>query len=222
LDGTLTFVEPPRVEWRRGRPFAFARLPEDYARELEALAHRLSPELDEVEPKPDMMRWAGPYGSRFAGYNIFLLDPAYLPLFWAMRATYRTLIEAMKVKRRFSCVRGWLNIQKHGEHIGRHLHEAQFIGTFAARAEGSETRFGLLPDRTDDDIVIENVNGQLLLTFGLSHYHETSAWERSDAARVTYAVDIVPAEQWKGKSLRIPFDGPPLPFSGVESATGES
>lgn len=222
MDGSITFVEPPRVEWHRGRPFAFSRLPEGYARELEALAHRLAPELDSVEPRPEMMRWAGPYGSRYAGYNIFALDPAYLPLFWATRATYRALMEAMKLTRGFSCVRGWLNIQEQGERIGRHLHEAQFIGTFAARAEGSQTRFGLLADRTDDDIVVENVDGQLMLTFGLSHHHETSAWERSDAARVTYAVEIIPAAQWKPKSLRIPFDGPPLPLSDAEGGSVNS
>lgn len=166
-----------------------------------------------------MLPWAGPYGSRFAGYNIFLLDSAFLPLFWAMKATYRTLMEAMELERRTCCIRGWFNIQQAGERIGRHLHQAKFIGTFAARAEGSDTRFGLTEKAHEDDVVIPNKDGQLLMTFGLNHYHETSEWERTDVPRVTYATDIVPAEQWSAKTLQVPFDGPPLPVSGVESAS---
>jgi hypothetical protein len=210
------------VEWHRRRPFAFARLPEYYARELEALAHALAPRLDELKAEEGMLPWAGPYGSRFAQYNIFLLDPAFLPLFWAMRALYRELIGAMAIARRACCLRGWLNVQQAGENIGRHLHQAKFIGTFAARAEGSETRFGLFKDKPQDDVVIPNIDGQLLLTFGLSHFHETSPWNRGDVARVTYAMDVTEAERWTQKSVQIPFDSPPLAVTAATDGSGDS
>jgi hypothetical protein len=217
----LAFVEPPRVEWHRGRPFAFARLPEDYARTLEKLAHELAPKLDALEAKPNMLPWAGPYGARFTGYNIFLLDPACLPLFWAMKATYRALIEAMKLERRSCCARAWLNIQQVGERIGPHLHDAKFVGTFAARAEGSDTRFALGDEPIEDGVIIPNVDGQLVLTFGLRHRHDTTEWRRRDVARVTYAVDIRSDDAWSEKAVQVPFDAPPLAFSD-ETATIES
>jgi hypothetical protein len=222
LKRPVAFVEPPRVEWHRGRPFAFGRLPEDYARELEALAHELAPKLDALEPRAEMLPWAGPYGSRFAGYNIFLLEGAFLPLFRATQALYLSLVEAMALTRGSCCLRGWLNIQQAGERIGRHTHEAKFIGTFAARAEGSETRFGLFKDVLKDDVVIPNRDGQLLLTFGLHHFHETSPWHRSDVARVTYAMDVVSEESWRPVPPQIPFDFPPLPVSGAQTASADS
>jgi hypothetical protein len=222
LDLSPTFVEPPRVEWHRGRPFAFSRLPEDYARRLEALAHNLAPRLEALDAAPEMLNWAGPYGARFNRYNIFLLDAAYLPLFWAMRATYRTLIEAMRLERRSCCARGWLNIQQAGERIGPHLHEAKFVGTFAARAQGSDTRFTLLEDKMEDGVIIPNVDGQLLLTFGAHHRHDTTEWQRTDVARVTYAIDILAADKWSANNIQVPFDAPPVPLSDGSAAPANS
>lgn len=213
LDPSTSFAEPPRVEWHRGRPFAFSRLPEDYARRLEAVAHELAPRVAALESAPGMLPWAGTYGARFAYYNIFQLHPACLPLFWSMKATYLALIEAMGVERRSSCARGWFNIQRAGERIGPHVHEAKFVGTFAARAEGSDTRFALVEDRMEDGVVIPNVDGQLLLTFGAHHCHDTTEWQRTDVARVTYAIDILPAEKWSGSHVQVPFDAPPFPLS---------
>lgn len=213
----FTFAEPPRVEWHRKRPFAFARLPEHYARRLEGLAHQLAPEVEALEAKPDMLPWAGPYGSRFTGYNIFLMDSAFLPLFWAMKATYLALIEAMKIERRSCCARGWINIQQAGERIAPHTHQAKFVGTFAARAEGSDTRFALIEDRMEDGIVIPNLDGQLLLTFGAHHLHDTTEWHRHDVPRVTLAIDIMPEERWTRKSVQIPFDAPPFPVSDANA-----
>lgn len=222
LEPPQIFTEMPRVEWRGLRPFAFARLSRDYARQLESLAHRLAPELDRLEPKAKMLPWAGPYGARFSRYNIFLLDPAYLPLFLALRHTYRTFLEATKAPRSARFLRAWLNIHQAGEQIGRHLHDATFIGTFAARAEGSETRYGGSSERDEDDVVIPNVDGQLVLTVGKRHYHETSCWERSDVARVTYAFDILGEEGWRANRVQMPFDGDPRSLSGPSGETPDS
>ena len=200
------FVEPPRVETHR-RPFAFARMPEDYAHELAAVAERLAPGLDRLPPKEGMLGWAGPYGARFSRYNLFLLDPAFDRLLLALRATYRALVEAMRIEPRPRRIHAWMNIQREGERIGRHLHNAPFIGTFAARAGGSETRYGLSRERSDADFVVPNRDGQLLVTPGKLHYHETSPWSRRDAPRVTFAFDIVGAEEGDDNPLRLPFDG---------------
>ena len=204
--GTDLFVEPPRIETRR-RPFAFARLPEDYALELALLAERIAPELDRLSPREEMLPWAGPYGARFSRYNLFLLDPAFDRLLSALRSTYRALVEAMRIEPKPRLVHGWLNIQREGERIGRHLHHAPFIGTFAARAEGSETRYGLSRERSDEDFVIPNRNGQIVVTPGKLHYHETSPWTRRDSARVTFAFDIVAREGEDHHPLQLPFDG---------------
>lgn len=205
-DTAPLFVDPPRVEVHR-RPFAFARMSEDYAHELADLAERLAPELDRLAPQEGMLGWAGPYGARFSKYNLFLLDPAFDRLLLALRATYRTLIEAMRIEPKRRLVYGWLNIQREGERIGRHLHHAPFIGTFAARARGSETRYGLTRERGDDDFVIPNRDGQLILTPGKLHYHETSPWPRRDRSRVTFAFDIVTREGEDHHPLQLPFDG---------------
>jgi hypothetical protein len=207
LEPSRIFAEMPRVEWRGHRPFAFARLSLDYTRQLETLAHRLAPDLDRLQPQAKMLPWAGPYGARFSRYNIFLLDTAYLPLFLALRHTYRTLIDDTKAPRRARFLRAWLNIHQAGEQIGRHLHDAAFIGTFAARAEGSNTRYGGTRERSDADVIIPNLDGQLVLTLGKGHYHETTAWERDDAARVTYAFDILGEDEWNANCVQIPFDG---------------
>jgi hypothetical protein len=199
------FVEPPRIETHR-RPFAFARMSEDYAHDLAELAERLAPGLERLPPKESMLDWAGPFGARFSRYNLFLLDPAFDRLLLALRATYRALMEAMQIERRPRLVHAWMNIQKEGERIGRHLHHAPFIGTFAARARGSDTRYGLGRARNDNDLVVPNRDGQLIVTPGKLHYHETSPWPRADAPRVTFAFDIVTREGEEPDSLRLPFD----------------
>jgi hypothetical protein len=206
LESSQIFVEAPYVEWRGLRPFAFARLSPSYAGQLAELAHRLAPDLAQLEPKAEMLPWAGPFGARFSRYNIFLLDSAYHPLFVALRSTYRALIEATKVERRARFLRAWLNIHQAGESIARHLHDAPFIGTFAAHAEGTSTRYGHTRERSDDDVEIPNIDGQLTVTLGKLHYHETTVWERSDSARVTYAFDIIGEEGWNPKRVQIPFD----------------
>ena len=213
------FVDMPHVEWRAGRPFAFARLSLDYARRLETLAHRFAPALDDLEPKEKMLPWAGPYGARYAAYNVFLLDGACLPMFLALRETYRTLLDAMGQEPRPRFVKAWLNIQQAGEQIGRHAHKASFIGVFAARAEGSETRFGTSQEPRDDDVTIPNLDGQLVVTYGHNHFHETSAWERADVARVSYAFDIVGEDGWKADRVQIPFDGDALQLSAAAGAS---
>jgi hypothetical protein len=200
------FDEPPRVE-NHGRPFAFARMPKDYTDELAALAERIAPELDRLPPQQQMLAWAGPYGARFSKYNLFLLDPAFDRLLLAVRATYRALCDAVRIKPRPRLIYAWQNIQREGERIGRHLHHAPFIGTFAARAEGSETRFGLSRERSDDDFVVPNRDGELIVTLGKLHYHETSPWPRKDAARVTFAFDIITREGEDHHPLKLPFDG---------------
>lgn len=216
------FVEMPRVEWHGRRPFAFARLSQTYAGQLTQLAHRLAPDLAQLEPKAKMLPWAGPYGARFSRYNIFLLDSAYIPLFGALRSTYRALIDATKAERRARFLRAWLNIHQAGEQIGRHHHDASFIGTFAAQAEGSCTRFGISPERSEEDVTIPCIDGQLIVTVGKLHYHETSIWERGDIARVTYAFDIVGEEGWRADRVQLPFDGAPLSLSDGAGKTANS
>lgn len=204
-DSAGLFVEPPRVETHR-RPFALARMSEDYAHGLADLAERLAPGLDSLPPNEGMLPWAGPYGARFTRYNLFMLDPAFDRLLLALRATYRALVEAMRIEARPRSVYGWLNIQHEGERIGRHLHDAPFIGSFAARAEGSETRFGLTKEPSDRDFPVGNRDGQLIVTPGKLHYHETTPWPRRDAPRVTFAFDIVSREEWGDRPLLLPFD----------------
>jgi len=199
------FEEFPRIEYHR-RPFAFARLRDDYARELAHVAERIAPDLDGLPPQEGMLGWAGPYGARFSRYNLFLLDPAFDRLLVAVRATYRVLREAMRMEPRPQLIYAWQNIHREGERIGRHLHHAAFIGTLAARAEGSETRFGLSRERSDDDFVVPNRDGQLILTLGQLHYHETTPWPRRDAARVTFAFDIVRRKGEDHHPLQLPFD----------------
>ena len=222
LEPTQIFVEMPHVEWRGLRPFAFARLPPSYAEQLAVLAHRLAPDLAKLEPKAEMLPWAGPFGARFSRYNIFLLDSAYLRLFVALRLTYRALLDATKVKPRDRFARAWLNIHQAGEQIARHHHDAPFIGTFAAYAEGSCTRYGHSRERSDEDVTIPNVDGQLIVTPGKLHFHETTVWERSDAARVTYAFDIIGAEGWNPNRVQVPFDHAPWEPTGDLGKTANS
>lgn len=204
-DAAGLFVEPPRVELHH-RPFAFARMSEDYAHDLADLAERLAPGLDGLSPQEGMLAWAGPYGARFSRYNLFLLDPAFDRLLLALRATYRALVESIGTEPRPRSVYAWLNIHHEGERIGRHLHHAPFIGSFAARAEGSETRFGLTREPGSRDFPIANRDGLLIVTPGKLHYHETTPWPRRDAPRVTFAFDIVSGEEWDDRPLVLPFD----------------
>jgi hypothetical protein len=205
MDQQLEFLEPPRVEWLGDRPFAFSRLPLDYARELEAVAHRLAPDLLDLEPKEEMLPMAGPFGARFLHYNVFLLDPAFLPLFVALRVTYCALLDEIRAPNRPSFARAWMNIHRQGERIGRHQHKAEYIATFAARAEGSVTTFGPYKRPDDNDVRVANCDGQIIVTLAFANWHETSAWHRDDVDRVTYAFDFT--GHWFPNSMQIPFEG---------------
>ena len=84
------FIEHPRVEWYGDRPFAFARLPKDYAKALEYLA--LAKE-EVIKNLPVSADWEAdheenPTTARYAPYSAFLISPFTAPLFFAIRLTY--------------------------------------------------------------------------------------------------------------------------------------
>lgn len=202
------WLELPHVEWHHGRPFVRARLSLEYARTLEALAHRCAPTVLALPgvhaPEHEAIN---PTASRYPHYNAFLLDGCTLPLFMAIRRCHRVLVAAIDGERRGRFIKCWYNITGAGQVIARHRHRAVFIGTFAARAQGSVTRFGLTHARDDGDHCIENHDGQLLLTTGMNHYHEVEGWnDQAHRRRVTYAFDIINASQWRTDRLQVPFD----------------
>ena len=80
------------------------------------------------------------------------------------------------------------------------------IGTFSACAEGSTTRYGNARDPSASDVLIEHVRGQLMVTTGQEHWHDTSIWQNVDRPRVTYAFDIVNAKRWNRRQVFLPFD----------------
>lgn len=211
------FLEKPRLEWRGHRPFAIARLPLDYARTLELLALR---EEERIMKLPVSRGWEkradeNTAGSRYHSYNALQADTCTISLFLALRSTYRFLLKELKAENRPRCLQAWFNVHRPGQKILRHAHVAQFIAYFAAHAEGSTTQFGPSPASTENDIFLPNVDGGLVVTVGMNHFHETSVWHDAERPRVSYGFNIADQSAHdasydaRGEPIAmIPFDGP--------------
>ena len=202
------FVEKPRIEWAGDRPFAFSRLTDQYADALEKLAVAKESEVQSlpVDPGWEKIADTNPTTSRYSSYSAFLLSPLTLPLFFAIRETYRHLLEELGKKSSPRFIQCWYNIHRIGNSLVRHKHPYAFIGTFSAYAEGSVTRYGHSRDPDESDVVIDHARGQLLVTTGQEHWHDTSIWHNPNRPRVTYAFDIVDAERWNRRQVFLPFD----------------
>jgi len=211
--GTLTklinhFSEPARVEWHGDRPFAFSRLRSEYTSMLEELALEREAEVKTLPITPGWEPIAdkNPTTARYSRYSAFLISPLTLALFFAIRETYTHLLQALGQDSRPRFIQCWYNIHRGGESLVRHKHPYPFIGTFSAHAAGSQTRYGKTRETSDADLVVEHVDGLLMITTGEDHYHETSVWEEQERPRVTYAFDILNAERWNAKQVFVPFD----------------
>ncbi|HET7085474.1 MAG TPA: hypothetical protein VFI23_11935 [Rhizomicrobium sp.] len=147
-----------------------------------------------------------PTTARYSSYSAFLLSPATLPLFFAIRETYRHLLRAIDQEPVPRFIQCWYNIHRCAHSLVRHKHNYPFIGTFSAHAEGSTTRYGRSRDTSEADVIVSHVTGQLMVTTGNENYHETSVWCDADRARVTYAFDIMGQEQWNSRQILLPFD----------------
>ena len=201
-------VESPQLEWANNRPFAYARMSEDYARILEDLALRKEAE---VRALPITKGWelgaaSNPTTARFSSYSAFHLGPETLPLFFAIREVYRYLLGVLGQEPAPRYIQCWYNIHRLNHNIPRHFHVYPFIGVFSAHAEGSVTRYGESREDSGDDVFIEHAPGQLTITTGPGHYHTTSPWRDPERARVTYAFDIADVNQWKSSQVFLPFD----------------
>jgi hypothetical protein len=202
------FVEPPRVDWKDGRPFAVSRLSTEYANLLETLA--LSKE-NVIKERPVSPGWEpiadrNPTTARYSSYSVFLLSQTTLILFFAIRETYRHLLRELDQQPTPRFIQCWYNIHRVGDSLVRHKHPYPFIGTFSAHAEDSVTRYGKTRETSDSDVIVEHATGQVMVTTGAEHYHETSAWHDSNRARVTYAFDILGPERWNSNQVFLPFD----------------
>ena len=202
------FVEEPHVTWFKDRPFAFSRLTDQYADALEALAIAKESEIESlpVDPGWEPIADRNPTTSRYSSYSAFLLSPLTLPLFFAIRATYRQLLRELDQQPAPRFIQCWYNIHRAGASLVRHKHPYAFIGTFSAYADGSVTRYGNSRDPGESDVVIDHARGQLLVTTGEEHWHDTSIWHNPDRPRVTYAFDIVDAGRWRRRQVFLPFD----------------
>jgi len=201
-------IERPHIEWGNNRPFAFSRLSDDYARALEQLALAKEPF---VQTLPVTKGWErgveeSPTTARFASFSVFHLSPITLPLYFAIRETYRHLLGALEQEPTARFIQCWYNIHRSGASLVRHCHVYPFIGTFSAYADGSLTQYGNAKELSVGDVVIEHVPGQLVITTGPGHYHHTSTWKNPDRARVTYAFDILGANHWNPNQIFLPFD----------------
>jgi hypothetical protein len=209
LDALSEFVvEAPCVEWHNQRPFAISRLSETYAGVLEKMA--LSKE-EAIKALPVSPGWEtaadqNPTTARFSRYSAFLISPATLPLFFAIRETYLHLLRALDQRSEARFIQCWYNVHRSGQSLVRHKHVYPFIGTFSAYADGSETRYGNAKAPSDADYRMTHVTGRLIMTTGTDHYHDTSAWQNPDRARVTFAFDIVNAKDWNTNQYFLPFD----------------
>ena len=202
------FAEPPHIEWFRDRPFAFSRLTKEYAERLEKAA--IAKE-EEIKTLPVSQGWetaaeANPTTARWSRYSSFLIMPVTLPLYFAIRETYVHLLQALDQKPAARFIQCWFNIHRSGHSLPRHHHVYPFIGTFSAHAEGSETRYGNSKEETEADAIMPHTDGQLVITTGPNHFHNTSTWTDPGRPRVTYAFDIVNAESWNSNQLFLPFD----------------
>lgn len=202
------FVESPRVEWAAGRPFAVSRLSSEYALTLEKLAIGKESEIKSLPVSPGWEPIAdkNPTTARYSSYSAFLISPMTLPLYFAIHRTYRLLLDELKLRPEPRFIQCWYDIHRAGEALVRHKHPYPFIGTFSCHSEGSETRYGGTRERGDSDVVLRHSDGQLIVTTGQEHYHETSIWQDGTRPRVTYAFDIVPPQKWNSRQVFLPFD----------------
>src|SRR5688500_18606511 len=88
------FIEEPRLEWHHDTPFAIARLNVKYAHLLSRLALQYEAEILSLEPDKKWQdeKQVNTTSSRYASYNIFLIDSAYLNLFLSVRTLFRFLL----------------------------------------------------------------------------------------------------------------------------------
>ena len=202
------FVELPHVDWQDGRPFATSRLSVRYANLLEnlAIAKENVVKALPVDPGWEKIADKNPTTARYSAYSAFLLSPSTLPLFFAIRETYRHLLRELDQQPAPRFIQCWYNIHRSGESLVRHKHPYAFIGTFSAHAEGSETRYGKTRDTDESDVIVRHATGQLMVTTGPDHYHETSIWRDPDRPRVTFAFDILNADRWNSRQVFLPFD----------------
>jgi len=202
------FAEPPHIEWFGDRPFAFSRLSREYAERLEKAAIAKEDDIKALPVSPgwETVAEINPTTARFSRYSAFLIMPVTLPLFFAIRETYWHLLEALDQKPAGRFIQCWFNIHRSGQSLPRHHHVYPFIGTFSAHAEGGETRYGNSKQESDSDAIMPHTNGQLVITTGPNHYHNTSPWTDAERPRVTYAFDIVEAENWNTRQFFLPFD----------------
>jgi hypothetical protein len=204
------FKELPKLEWYNDTPFVFAKLVPDYAALLAQKALEFEPEIVNFEARPlgPLQIFTNPTGARYPYYNSFLLDGDYIHLYLAARHCFKFLLNALKHENYPSFIHSWYNISQIGHRIERHTHQAQYIGSFLAFAEGSTTSYGPLKYASEKDHVFENHNGMLILTKSdMSNFHEVSEWTNPDHPRISYAFDIIDHNKFNPKSTYIPFDG---------------
>jgi hypothetical protein len=203
------FIERPSLEWHHNIPFALARLNIAYAGMLTKLAIQYESEIVKLKPdkKWKLISAGNPTGSRYPSYNTFMLNPGFMPLFLALRQTFRFLLEQIG-QEPYSCYLGsWFNIHREGQNLHRHTHSARFIGSFAAFTEGSSTSYGPLQDSDAEDHTFYHRNGSLIVSRGGENYHQVSVWNNPEHPRVSFAFDIIDQSKWKSNSFLIPFDG---------------
>lgn len=198
----------PGINVLRGRPFAFSNLGPRYARILETVALQNEQRVRALPVSPGWERVAeqNPTTARYRSYCGFLLNRATLELYFAIRESYLALLGHLGMSRAPRFIQCWYNVHRAGEKLARHTHPYPFIGTFSAHSEGSHTRYGESPEASSEDVVLDHTNGQLLLTTGPGHFHETSLWSDPDRARVTFAFDIAELHQWNESQIFLPFD----------------
>ena len=208
MEISYKLVEGPQIEWSGKRPFAYARMSDEYATILENLALKKEAEICALPVSKGWERGAesSPTTARFGSYSVFRLSPYTLPLFFAIRETYRYLLEALGQPPAPRFIQCWYNIHSVGYSITRHTHTYPFIGVFSANARGSVTRYGETREDSENDVFVEHAPGQVFLTTGQGHYHTTSPWHDEKRARITYAFDIIDANQWKSSQVFLPFD----------------
>jgi hypothetical protein len=201
-------VEGPQLQWSGSRPFVYARMSDEYAMLLEDLALKKEAEIRALPVSKGWERGAdsNPTTARFSSYSVFLLSPHTLPLFFAIHETYRYLLKALGQQPAPRFIQCWYNIHRVGQSIPRHSHTYPFIGVFSANAKGSVTRYGETREDAEEDVFVEHAPGQVFLTTGPGHYHTTSPWHDEERARVTFAFDIINADQWKSGQVFLPFD----------------
>lgn len=215
------FVEPPRLEWHARRPFVIARLPAEFAKTLTSVALEREKQITQLAVTRgwEGMAEANPTTARYSKYNVFLLDPRCLPLYFALRSMYRFMLETTGNPNTPRVIQGWCNVHRKGQHLHRHEHDATYIASFAAFAEGSTTSYGPFPVHTEHDHPFEQRDGQLIMTEGPRNFHEVSVWQREDSPRVTYAFDIYDADHWDTKHVLLPFDADEFPYPSPNSAS---